>query len=245
MLDRILEQKNITAYALSKKSGVPYSTISDIVNGKTEIGAVSAKVLYSISKALGMSMEQLYLSRESGNTIYLYNKGRDVFLVLNSHKYMYRGPKNLVGFRNINAIKANTIYVDTFFMNKEKKIYVEEDYIDLVDVFDEDKDLLSTDYVVEIGHPNDSKSQRLIDRALMISDNMCILESDLKAGDFTIEITNMKRNKAKAIVRLSDYAVLYSNMSANMQKRALEAARRNKDQIIEEIEDRNNAKVHE
>ena len=244
MLSNLLENKNITAYALSKKSGVPYSTISDIVNGKTDIANVSARVLYNISKALDITMEQLYLCNEISNTIYLYNKGRDVFLVLNNHKYMYMGPKNLVGFRNVNAVKSNTVYVDTFFKDKEKKIYVEEDYIDLADVFEDDKELLNNVYTVQLGQPNESKSKHLLDNALLVSDNMCILESDLQVDDLTIEVTNIKRNKSKAIVRLMDYAILYSNMSKKMQERAIDAVKRNEEQIKEEIEERKHAKVH-
>ena len=244
MLGTLLEQKKISAYALSKKSGIPYSTISDIVNGKTDIKNVSARILYNLSKALDVTMEQLYLSEDSSNTIYLYNKGRNVFLVINNHNYMYMGPKNLIGFKNINAVKSNTIYVDAFFTDKNKKIYVEEDYIDLADILEDDKNLLEKTYIVELGKPDESKAEHLIKNAFLVSDNMCILESSLQSDELTIEIINAKRNKSKAIVRLSDYAVLYSNMSANMLERALDAVKRNKDQIIEEIEERKHAKVH-
>ncbi|MCD8069517.1 MAG: helix-turn-helix transcriptional regulator [Lachnospiraceae bacterium] len=44
---------------LARKSGVPYSTVSDIVNGKTRIETCSASVVYKISKTLDVTMEDL------------------------------------------------------------------------------------------------------------------------------------------------------------------------------------------
>ena len=36
-LKDILSEKKISLYQFSKETGIPYSTLSDIVNGKTEI----------------------------------------------------------------------------------------------------------------------------------------------------------------------------------------------------------------
>ncbi len=55
----LLKQKNITKYRLSKISGVPFTTISDISTGKTQIEKCSAETLYKLSKPLNMTMEEL------------------------------------------------------------------------------------------------------------------------------------------------------------------------------------------
>ena len=60
MLSSIIEQKNITPYRLAKDTGIAYSTLADIISGKTDIKCVSAQVLYKLAKGLGMSMEELY-----------------------------------------------------------------------------------------------------------------------------------------------------------------------------------------
>ena len=244
MLDELLDKNNMSAYTLSKKTGIPYSTISDIRNHKTDIKNVSAQSLYLLSKSLGVSMEQLYLSGEETNTIYLYNEGRNVYVVLNSNKFMYLGPKNLIGFFQINGIHANTIYVDTFFIDNESKIYIEEDYIDLADVLGEKMELLDKPYKVLLGNPHMSKARHLIENSLMISDNMAINKSDLESDTVVVEVINLKRNREKCLIRLIDYMVLYTNMSERMKNRAIASVKRNQEQLIEEIQERENAKIY-
>ena len=58
-LDHLLQQKNMTIYRLSKESGVPYSTLNDICNGKTQLEKCSAETVYRIAHALGIQMENL------------------------------------------------------------------------------------------------------------------------------------------------------------------------------------------
>ena len=58
-INELLKQKNITKYKLSKNSSVPFSTISDISTGKTNIKNCSAETLYKLAQALSVSMEEL------------------------------------------------------------------------------------------------------------------------------------------------------------------------------------------
>jgi len=58
-INELLEQKDITKYRLSKVSGVPFTTISDISIGKVRIEKCAADTLYKLSKALGVTMEDL------------------------------------------------------------------------------------------------------------------------------------------------------------------------------------------
>ncbi len=59
MIKDLMEQKNITAYRLSKSSGVPYSTLTDILKGKTNLEKCSAETVYKLAKALDVTMEEL------------------------------------------------------------------------------------------------------------------------------------------------------------------------------------------
>lgn len=58
-LNDLLRTRNITKYRLSKASGVPQTTITDICSGKAHIEKCSADTLYKIAKALNVSMESL------------------------------------------------------------------------------------------------------------------------------------------------------------------------------------------
>ena len=55
-----LMQKNMTAYRLSAISGVPYMTVNDLVNHVTPIGKARFATILALSKALGLSCEDLY-----------------------------------------------------------------------------------------------------------------------------------------------------------------------------------------
>ncbi|MDR1737014.1 MAG: helix-turn-helix transcriptional regulator [Oscillospiraceae bacterium] len=58
-LNDILSKKGITKYRLSKVSGVPFSTISEISTGKLSIAECKAKTVYRIAKALDVTVEEL------------------------------------------------------------------------------------------------------------------------------------------------------------------------------------------
>ena len=58
-INEIMKKKNITKYRLSKNSGIPYSTLTDIINGKTQLEKCSAETVYRLSKELEISMEDL------------------------------------------------------------------------------------------------------------------------------------------------------------------------------------------
>lgn len=51
-LNKILKSKQITKYKLSELSNVPYSTINDICNGKTDFNKCGVETVYKISKKL-------------------------------------------------------------------------------------------------------------------------------------------------------------------------------------------------
>lgn len=241
MLKLIMDNKGMSVYALSQKAGIPYSTLSDIVSGKTDIQGVSASALYKLSTALGVSMEDLYLGKQDTKTIHLYNQGRNVIIHAGHKHFSYLGPKNLVGFRNITDNQANVLYVDTYFTDERGRIYVEEDYIDLKDIMRGYEELLQAPYDVVIGSPGESRTKYLIENSLFVSDNMAVMPGDNGTTDIIVEIINLKRNTDKMILRLKDYAVLFSNMSGKMEERAKTAVERNIKLLTEELKERKHA----
>ncbi len=59
MLKEILKERNLTIYQCAKLSGIPYTTLSEIVRGKTKIEKCSGETVYRLSKVLNVSMEDL------------------------------------------------------------------------------------------------------------------------------------------------------------------------------------------
>jgi transcriptional regulator with XRE-family HTH domain len=58
-LNDLLEQKNMTKYKLSKVSGVPFTTISEITTGKSKIMNCTGETLYKLAKALDVTIDDL------------------------------------------------------------------------------------------------------------------------------------------------------------------------------------------
>lgn len=61
MLKELLKEKQMTIKECSMASGIPYSTLCDLVHQKTKISNASGKILYKLSKTLNVSMENLIL----------------------------------------------------------------------------------------------------------------------------------------------------------------------------------------
>ncbi len=59
MLQNLLREKHMSVYKLAKDSEVPYTTCSDIINGKTQLEKCSAETVYKLAGALDVSMETL------------------------------------------------------------------------------------------------------------------------------------------------------------------------------------------
>ena len=58
----LLEGKVVSLYECSKRSNIPYSTLSDILKGRTPIEKVRTEYLHALAKTLDMSMDDLYSS---------------------------------------------------------------------------------------------------------------------------------------------------------------------------------------
>ena len=59
ILNKIMYEKNLSVYRLSKNSNIPYATLNDICNGKTLLEKCSAETVYKLAKALDITMEDL------------------------------------------------------------------------------------------------------------------------------------------------------------------------------------------
>jgi transcriptional regulator with XRE-family HTH domain len=64
-INELIQQKNLTKYRLSKQSGVPYATLSEVCSGKTKIEKCAADTVYKLSQALGVTMEDLIADRKA------------------------------------------------------------------------------------------------------------------------------------------------------------------------------------
>lgn len=57
MLKKYLKENKISIRSLSMQTGIPYSTLNDIVNGKTELDRVAFGYVRKLKEALGLTFE--------------------------------------------------------------------------------------------------------------------------------------------------------------------------------------------
>ncbi len=58
-IQQLMQDMNMSRYRLSKTSGIPWATLADIYSGKTHLDRCGAGTLSKLSKALGLSIEEL------------------------------------------------------------------------------------------------------------------------------------------------------------------------------------------
>lgn len=66
-LKQYIKENNKKISEVSKESGIPYSTVSELANGKKEIGKCNAETVYNLAHYLNTTMEELLVS-ENANT---------------------------------------------------------------------------------------------------------------------------------------------------------------------------------
>lgn len=59
LINEIMESCHMSKYRLSKNSGIPYTTLTDILSGKAQLEKCSAETVYKLSKELNITMEEL------------------------------------------------------------------------------------------------------------------------------------------------------------------------------------------
>ncbi len=60
MFKDVLKNKNMSAYALAKKSGISYTAINELNRGERTVEQCSGKTIKAIADTLGLTMDQLY-----------------------------------------------------------------------------------------------------------------------------------------------------------------------------------------
>lgn len=98
-LNDLLAQKNISRYRLAKDSGIPYTTLTDIISGKARLEKCSAETVYKLSQELHVSMEDLlspYLEKRCSFELFKSNV---------CHRLKELGDIDFI----INTLESNTI----------------------------------------------------------------------------------------------------------------------------------------
>lgn len=186
-LNTLLAEKNITMYRLSKLSGIPSATISDIFSGKAKIEKCSGETLYKLAKTLNVSMESLLESSFANeeNRISFENFKSNV-----CHRVKELGDLDFI---------AETLKSDDIRRYYDKKWYAESFYLlAMVDYLSRENDIpIYAKY-------NDLRQQKLSEKLYPAS----IIALSVAANDNTVQ----KASEKKAIPEFLRFNIIEGNV---------------------------------
>ena len=88
MLKEFLQQKDLSIYKLAGISGIPYSTLNDIVNHKVDIANIRAGIIFKLANVLNISIDELYELCTNQITIYLEDYATKGTVNIKNKKYV-------------------------------------------------------------------------------------------------------------------------------------------------------------
>lgn len=88
MLKDYLKEHNVSIYALAKSSGVPYSTLNDLCNGKVVIENCKAGIVKKLADSLEITMDALYeLAEPDKRIVHVAEYNKDAEIKVRNKRY--------------------------------------------------------------------------------------------------------------------------------------------------------------
>lgn len=138
-LKELLKIRNMSVYQCAKESRVPYTTLSDLINGRTKISRCSAETVYKLSKVFHVTMEELLENHMENESDISYRSSFEIFKSNVCHLVKDKGDMDFI----IDVLRENEIR-----MYWNRKWYPESFYLlAMVDYLCRENDLpLCQDY---------------------------------------------------------------------------------------------------
>lgn len=116
MLKDYLKEKNISIYALAKKSEVPYSTLNDLCNGKVSIDNCKFGMVRKLADCLDLTLDEIVEMANNRTFVHIDKYDVDAEILVKNKRYQvafeYGGePVNLDVCK---VSEKNTNYVSNF-----------------------------------------------------------------------------------------------------------------------------------
>lgn len=126
MLKEYLNDRKISIYSLSKKIGIPYSTLNDICNGKVDIDNCKISIIKKLSDYFNISLDKIYSICFNDDTkVYLkeYNVTGNIYTKNKSYYVSSKYNNEDINIRISNVDKYSKNYIKTM------ATWLLEDYI--------------------------------------------------------------------------------------------------------------------
>jgi len=115
MLKDFLADNAISIYSLSRASGIPYSTLNDLANGKVDVDRCKVGLLRALAGALMVSLDEAYdLCKDKTRRI-RNSYGYDVTIRINNKQYVAEFVYN-----------GSNVYLDLCRITRDTSFYIDE-----------------------------------------------------------------------------------------------------------------------
>lgn len=139
-IQRILREKGMSRYSLSKISGVPWSTLSDICSGKTNLNRCSAITLSKLSKVLEMPIEEIMELKVEEKDNLSKGKPKDKsYLETNLPSNLEKALKSYIRGEKENVLYLDCLWDELYgainsdvwagYISEEQANYLREEYL--------------------------------------------------------------------------------------------------------------------
>lgn len=126
MLKDYLKENNISMYKLANDSGVAYSTINDLANGRVEVSNCKAGMLRDLAVVLNVTMDDLY--QICDRNLSVYSKKYDTNITVSVRNKTYYADFEYDGAaHHISVCEAGVDYIP---FAKELALWDAEDLIE-------------------------------------------------------------------------------------------------------------------
>lgn len=134
MLIDLLKERKMSVYQCSKLSGIPYTTLLELVNNKTNIEKCSAETVYRLAKTLKIDMEYLLQRNDidefetfKSNIKHLIKDKGDVSFLIET----YLNDDIRKYWKNYQRAKALYLLSTVDYLSRINDLPIAEDYNDL------------------------------------------------------------------------------------------------------------------
>ena len=182
MLIDLLKERNMSVYQCSKLSGVPYTTLLELVNNKTNIEKCTAETVYRLARTLDVDMEYLlqrndiddFETFKSNVKHSLKDKGDTLFLV---ETYMNDEISKL--WNSHQKAKALYLLATVDYLSRVNNMPIASDYNDLRN-YALTKPLLPQDLKLHYILTNSANNKADLEKSLPEFSRFNIIEIDLR-----------------------------------------------------------------
>ena len=126
MISDLMSEKSMTKYALARESGVPYTTVSDIVSGKAHLEKCEAETVYRLAKALGTTVDALLRSNMENRIEFA------VFCIESVAERLHTDAAKVYEMLKKSRIMEQYILPNYEVLHTQGKEYIVEDILDVM-----------------------------------------------------------------------------------------------------------------